>query len=149
MSFTTKVLLVVLILVFGVAGAFLFDRSPPFVLLEGKTIPAVLTPGKPYQFSWLRQPESPRECTGTVFWRIEDSEGAIRAVAPEPSLFALDNSDKTRRVVGRERILSSSVPPGPIILYPSIEFVCNWMHYLWPIYREFPPVHSTVGGSSG
>lgn len=121
-----------------------FDRDPPFALAEGHTIPPELIAGQPYQFSWNITPRRLRDCDGVVYWRIIDSQGTIWATPSAPSLFAAMIGDKTRRVVGRERILPSSIPSGRTTFKSSMEFVCNWTQTFWPIRVDFPDVKSTI-----
>jgi len=121
-----------------------FDRAPPFELAGGHTIPPELMAGKPYQFGWNIIPKRARDCDGTVYWRIIDSQGTIWATPPAPSLFATFIGSEPRRVVGRERIMPSGIPPGPVTLKSSMEFICNWTQKHWPIRVDFPDVKSII-----
>lgn len=121
------------------------DREPPFTLRDGQTLPPGLRAGQLYQFSWEFVPLRRRDCDGTVYWQIVDSQKTIWATPSTPSLFTdLSNAGPKSRIVGRERVLPSGIAPGPVALHSSLHFVCNWTHYLFPIVWDAPIVRSTV-----
>lgn len=124
----------------------LADRTPPFDLRDGSTVPSTLTPGGTYQFTWTIVPRRrEHSCTGTVVWRIIDSEGVVWAQPATESLFALIKHNTPQRIVGRERVLPSGVANGPLRLESVISFTCNWTQHLWPIRVTFPAVITSVG----
>ena len=123
----------------------LLDNTPPFVLRDGKTIPAQVQAGGPYRTSW--EVKHIRSCPGTVTVSIVDSQKKITTIIAQPIYFVhLGEKGKFQRAESRERYMPDSVAVGPAKLYIDNVFYCNPLQYKLnlPIIIRHPPIETEI-----
>lgn len=122
------------------------DRRPAFLMKDGATVPAVLQPGKPYQLSWTVRTVMDNCYEVTVHRMIIDKEKTPHLTEGVPSLFAANTFNTPTRAAGRERLLQSSIPDGPVTIRTWAISKCNFIQWFfnWPVITQYPDIQSTV-----
>ena len=123
----------------------LLDRSMPYALSDGYSVPQVITPGQPYI---LRQKliNYPRTCAGVIYRQLVDSEGKIFVEPPLPDAYGfIDEAVREGPVIGWPRILSPQAALGPALITVTVDFKCNWVQNFVPLRTKFVPIKVMIG----
>ena len=106
------------------------DRQVPIVIQDTSVFPPDAAPGDTIKITWTAT--ELKGCSGTIYRRFIDSTGTIFEISPVPSIYRglLVGGVKT---FSREVRIPFGMAPGPAIYTGFREYICNPIHYLWPI----------------
>lgn len=123
------------------------DRTPPFILLSGVSIPAEIKRGSDYRIEWTIRNIPGKKCQGTAYRFLRDSSGRMWTFLPSPASFGLidDNMSMSEtHVSGYQRKMPSDVALGEAKFYFQVQFFCNITQYIWPLIVEYPSVDTKI-----
>lgn len=133
------------LLVFAPIAWVAADRTPPYEALSGVTVPEKISRGQPYKIAWKLQPNPNVKCPGTVYLFLVDSAGTIYIIPPRPSSFGLLPITSGPTVIfGSEHNLDPNAALGPAKIYVTLELVCNFSQWLWPLELKHKPVDTEI-----
>lgn len=115
------------------------DRTPPYTAIRGEISPDNPKPGDLISVHWVGV--NKKECTGTVNRTITDSAGVIHAYATVDSVYA--NLEKGA-ILSREFQLPVSISSGPAVYRAYNKFICNPIHWFWPIPATTPDIKFNI-----
>lgn len=119
------------------------DREPPIELYDGVTVPDQIERGENYRLRWVAKRN--RSCPGTVYHRIIDSQNILWSFADSPALgSAIILAPTPTPVAGVERTVPSNIALGPATIITTAEYACNFTQWLYPIYRRWPDIKTTI-----
>lgn len=134
------------ILIAGPIGWMFLDRTPPYIISEGATVPRQIKRGHEYRIQWKFN-NLPKSCSGTVYRFLIDSSDPpnIWVSIPSAATFGyLDESIEKGIIMGYPRILPPDVALGPAEIHISTTFLCNFTNLLWKLVVIAPVVHTTI-----
>lgn len=132
-------------LVVGPLVWMLMDRTQPYVLTEGVTVPKEIRRGEPYRLEW-RITAAERQCNGEVYRFLLDANKKIWAIQSGANTFGeiAGMLPGEHQIAGMERVLPKETALGPAEIHIISEFRCNFMQHLWPLVVRAPTVYTTV-----
>lgn len=126
----------------------LMDRKPPFVRIGGAVQPQDPKPGEWIEIHW--QINVTRVCPPkrrfNVTRIIIDGAGKIHEFTPVEGMYGKPGPGRPE---GQEQLVRSfqlptAITPGTATYYSSACFVCNPIHYFWPVCVDTPKLHFNV-----
>lgn len=127
------------------------DRTPPYSVVSGATVPPQIVRGGEYRVDWILSPNAGLHCPGTVYRYLRDSDGTLWMYTPSPASFGLMPMQfgKTR-VVGSTHKVPSDAALGKAEIYIRSTYICNFTQYIWPLTVLYDPVATEiVDGNTG
>lgn len=122
-----------------------FDRTPPYEVVSGLTVPPQIKRGGPYHLEWVLNPNAGLHCPGTVYRYIRDSKGTIWAEVPAMAAFGLMPMQwKNVKVIGSPHIMPKDVATGRAEVYIRSTYYCNFTQYVWPLTVIYNPVPTEI-----
>lgn len=123
------------------------DRSPPYHLTGGFSVPEKIVRGETYHIDW-NITNFPKTCEGTTYRFIVDASGKIWTLPPVPSVFGHINvmvGQSKVAVVGYPRVMEKDTALGRVMFGGENVFYCNFIQrWIWPLVVIYTPVYSTV-----
>lgn len=121
------------------------DRTPPYELTNGYTVPSDIRPGHEFRIAWtLRKLTEPVDGYAQV--RIIDSQKGVKYMAAEHSTIGREGKvGAVYQVEGRPRIMPDSVACGPATIQVHATYFGNPVRrYVWPVRVDRPPVSTNI-----
>lgn len=122
-----------------------FDRTPPYEVVSGVTVPPQIRHGQTYHLQWVLNPNPGLHCPGTVYRYIRDAKGTIWVNPPASAAFGLMPMQwKNVTVVGSEHTVPLDAATGRAEIYIRTAYYCNFTQYVWPLTVIFQPVITEI-----
>lgn len=119
-------------------SSMLMDRTVPYSAVEGEIVPYSIPQGGTGSIHWrgIRK----RDCDGIVKRTIIDIEGNVHPLPEARTAYYQDPKYK----FSREFRVPEYAVSGPAIYQAQTLFICNPIHYLWPIPSISPAVKFNI-----
>lgn len=140
------------IFVIGPIAWLAMDRTPPYLINEGHTIPAQIKYNEPFTIEWKYR-NLPGQCPGTVYAYMIDGNRKVWVFRPSQASFGLidENVPDDTLVSGMTRVLPETKDDmhgrpalGVVEFHITTDFICNFTQWLWPLRVRAPIVYSEI-----
>ena len=140
------------IFIVGPIAWLVMDRTPPFEIYDGHTVPTEIRYSEPFTIEW-KYKNLPRQCPGTIYSYMIDSKGKVWVFRPSQASFGLIEEDipdgslvsgNSRKLPESKDDLHGRPASGRITFHFTMDFICNFTQWFWPLRVRAPVVHSVI-----